>query len=150
MLIPGAEQFAGVDTDLTLHPVSVDLLKDAILNLREKGATIIFSTHQMEQVEQMCEDICLINHGTQVLGGNLREVKRGFGRNTVRLDYEGPNSFLGDDLIKRQNTFANYSELLLNDVRTPRRSCGVHWPPERGSIASNWSSHRCTRYSKRA
>src|SRR6185369_1153835 len=51
----------------------------------------------------------------QVLGGNLREVKRGFGRNTVRLDYEGANSFLGDDLVKRQNTFANYTELLLND-----------------------------------
>ena len=103
------EPFSGLD------PVSVDLLKDAILDLREKGATIIFSTHQMEQVEQMCEDICLINHGTQVLGGNLREVKRGFGRNTVRLDYEGPNSFMGDDLVKRQNTFANYSELLLNE-----------------------------------
>ena len=104
------EPFSGLD------PVSVELLKSAILDLREKGATIIFSTHQMEQVEQMCEDICLINHGTQVLGGNLREVKRGFGRNTVRLDYEGPNSFfLGDDLIKRQNTFANYTEFLLND-----------------------------------
>ena len=103
------EPFSGLD------PVSVELLKGAILDLREKGATIIFSTHQMEQVEQMCEDICLINHGTHVLGGNLREVKRGFGRNTVRLDYEGPNSFLGDDLVKRQNTFANYSELLLNE-----------------------------------
>ena len=104
------EPFSGLD------PVSVELLKSAILDLREKGATIIFSTHQMEQVEQLCEDICLINHGTQVLGGNLREVKRGFGRNTVRLDYEGPNSFLmGDDLVKRQNKFANYIEFVLSD-----------------------------------
>ena len=104
------EPFSGLD------PVSVELLKSAILDLRERGATIIFSTHQMEQVEQLCEDICLINHGTQVLGGNLREVKRGFGRNTVRLDYEGPNSFLmGDDLVKRQNKFANYIEFVLSD-----------------------------------
>jgi len=103
------EPFSGLD------PVSVDLLKAAILDLREKGATIIFSTHQMEQVEQLCEEICLINHGTRVLGGNLREVKRGFGRNTVKLDYEGPNSFLGDDLVKRQNVFANHTELLLNE-----------------------------------
>ena len=104
------EPFSGLD------PVSVELLKSAILDLREKGATIIFSTHQMEQVEQLCEDICLINHGTQVLGGNLREVKRGFGRNTVRLDYEGANSFLlGDDLVKRESKFANYTEFVLSD-----------------------------------
>jgi ABC-2 type transport system ATP-binding protein len=103
------EPFSGLD------PVSVSLLKRSILDLREQGASIIFSTHQMEQVEQMCDDICLINHGTKVLGGSLREVKRGFGRNTVILDYEGQNSFLGDDLVKRHNRFANHSEILLND-----------------------------------
>jgi ABC-2 type transport system ATP-binding protein len=103
------EPFSGLD------PVSVSLLKRAILSLREQGASIIFSTHQMEQVEQMCDDICLINHGTKVLGGSLREVKRGFGRNTVILDYVGSNSFLGDDLVKRHSRYANYSEILLND-----------------------------------
>jgi ABC-2 type transport system ATP-binding protein len=69
----------------------------------------------MEQVEQMCDDICLINHGTQVLSGALREVKRRYGKNTVILDYEGAESFLGDDLVKRHNRFPNYSEILLND-----------------------------------
>jgi ABC-2 type transport system ATP-binding protein len=69
----------------------------------------------MEQVEQMCDDICLINHGTQVLSGGLKEVKRRFGKNTVVLDYEGPDSFLGDDLVKHLNRFPNYSEILLND-----------------------------------
>jgi len=63
----------------------------------------------------MCDDICLINHGTQVLGGGLKEVKRRFGKNTVILDYEGPDSFLGADLVKRHNRFPNYSEILLND-----------------------------------
>jgi ABC-2 type transport system ATP-binding protein len=103
------EPFSGLD------PVSVNLLKSVILDLKQSGKTIIFSTHQMEQVEQMCDDICLINHGTQVLSGSLREVKRRYGKNTVILDYEGADSFLGDDLVKRHNRFPNYSEILLND-----------------------------------
>ncbi len=103
------EPFSGLD------PVSVNLLKGVILDLKQKGKTIIFSTHQMEQVEQMCDDICLINHATKVLSGGLREVKRRFGRNTIILDFEGPDSFLGDDLIKRVNKFANYCEILLKE-----------------------------------
>ena len=103
------EPFSGLD------PVSVDLLKSVILDLKQQGKTIIFSTHQMEQVEQMCDDICLINHGRQVLSGGLREVKRRYGKNTVILDYEGPDSFLGVDLVKQHKRFPNYSEILLND-----------------------------------
>ena len=103
------EPFSGLD------PVSVNVLKSVILDLKQRGKTIIFSTHQMEQVEQMCDDICLINHGTQVLSGGLREVKRRYGKNTVIIDYEGADSFLGDDLVKRHNRFANYSEILLNN-----------------------------------
>jgi len=103
------EPFSGLD------PVSVDLLKSVILDLKNQGKTIIFSTHQMEQVEQMCDDICLINHGRQVLIGGLREVKRRYGKNTVILDYEGPDSFLGVDLVKQHKRFPNYSEILLND-----------------------------------
>jgi ABC-2 type transport system ATP-binding protein len=108
------EPFSGLD------PVSVNLLKSVILDLKERGKTIIFSTHQMEQVEQMCDDICLINKSTKVLGGSLREVKARFGKNTVILDYEGQNSFLGDDLVKRVNRFPNYSEILLNEGADPQ------------------------------
>lgn len=103
------EPFSGLD------PVSTKLLKDIILDLKNNGKTIIFSTHQMEQVEQMCDDICLINRSVKVLGGSLRDVKRSFGRNTIILDYEGPDSFLTEDLIKKQTRFANYDELLLNE-----------------------------------
>ena len=103
------EPFSGLD------PVSVNLLKSVIIDLKQRGKTIIFSTHQMEQVEQICDDICLINHGTQVLSGQLREVKRRYGKNTVILDYEGADSFLDGDLVKRHNRFPNYSEILLNE-----------------------------------
>jgi ABC-2 type transport system ATP-binding protein len=117
------EPFSGLD------PVSVNLLKGVIVELKERGKTIIFSTHQMEQVEQMCDDICLINKATKVLGGSLREVKRRYGKNTVILDYEGANSFLGPDVVKRVNQFPNYSEILLNEGVDPqevlRRALGA-------------------------
>jgi ABC-2 type transport system ATP-binding protein len=103
------EPFSGLD------PVSVNLLKNVILDLKQQGKAIIFSTHQMEQVEQLCDDICLINKSAKVLSGNLKEVKRGFGRNTVLLDYEGPDSFLPDDGIKKMNRFPNYVEILLSE-----------------------------------
>jgi ABC-2 type transport system ATP-binding protein len=103
------EPFSGLD------PVSTNLLKSVILDLKQKGKTVIFSTHQMEQVEQMCDDICLIDHSTKILGGNLRDVKRGFGRNTVLIDYEGPDSFLSDSSVKRVNRYANYVELVLEE-----------------------------------
>jgi len=108
------EPFSGLD------PVSVNLLEGVIVDLKNQGKTVIFSTHQMEQVEQMCDDICLINHATKVLGGGLREVKRRFGKNTVILDYDGHNSFLSDDLVKRANRFTNYSEIVLKDGADPQ------------------------------
>jgi ABC-2 type transport system ATP-binding protein len=117
------EPFSGLD------PVSVNLLKNVILDLKGRGKSIIFSTHQMEQVEQMCDDICLINHATKVLGGSLRDVKRRFGRNTVILDYEHGDGFFLGDLVKRENRFANYVELTLNDGVDPqevvRRAIGA-------------------------
>jgi ABC-2 type transport system ATP-binding protein len=103
------EPFSGLD------PVSVNLLKNVILDLKQQGKAIIFSTHQMEQVEQLCDDICLINKSVKVLSGNLREVNRGFGHNTVLLDYQGPDSFLAGDGVKKMNRFPNYVEVLLND-----------------------------------
>lgn len=103
------EPFSGLD------PVSADLLKSVILDLKKQGKTIVFSTHQMEQVEQMCDDICLINKSRKVLGGGLKEVKRSFGRNTVIIDYEGDDAFLNHGSIRQQKRFAHYTELLLND-----------------------------------
>lgn len=66
------EPFSGFD------PVNVDLLKNEILQLRDKGHTVIFSTHNMESVEAVCDEIALINHSKVVLSGNVQEVKGRF------------------------------------------------------------------------
>jgi ABC-2 type transport system ATP-binding protein len=83
------EPFSGLD------PVNTDVLKNIILDFHRKGHTIIFSTHMMDQVEKLCQEICLINRGRKVLEGALREVKRSFGHNTVTIRFEGDGTFLG-------------------------------------------------------
>jgi ABC-2 type transport system ATP-binding protein len=103
------EPFSGLD------PVSVSLLKEVILGLKQRGRTIIFSTHQMEQVEQMCDEVCLINHGTKVLGGTLYEIKQRFKHNSALLGYSGTDSFLGDQAFTQVNKHQDQIEILLND-----------------------------------
>lgn len=82
------EPFTGLD------PVNANLLKKIMLELEGAGKTIIFSTHQMEQVERLCDGICLVNKGQSVLQGRLREIKRGYGTNTILAGVEGDWEFL--------------------------------------------------------
>lgn len=77
------EPFTGLD------PVNSRLLKELILEQRDRGATVVLSTHRMEQVEALCESICLIHHGRPVLSGVLADIKAGYGRNTIALEYRG-------------------------------------------------------------
>ncbi len=77
------EPFTGLD------PVNVALLREAFLELRDEGRTLIFSTHQMETVEAMCESIAIVDHGRVVVGGELRQIKRTSGRRMVRLSVDG-------------------------------------------------------------
>ncbi|HEY8238504.1 MAG TPA: ATP-binding cassette domain-containing protein [Candidatus Limnocylindrales bacterium] len=77
------EPFVGLD------PVNVALLKEAFLEMRDRGSTIVFSTHQMEMVEELCETVVLIDRGRVVLGGSVREVRRSTGRQVIRLAVEG-------------------------------------------------------------
>jgi ABC-2 type transport system ATP-binding protein len=77
------EPFVGLD------PVNVSLLKEAFGEMQKRGATLIFSTHQMEMVEELCEAIAIIDHGRLVLGGPIRDVRRAGGRRVVRLGVEG-------------------------------------------------------------
>ena len=76
------EPFTGLD------PVNVVLLRQAILELRDRGKTIVLSTHQMETVEAMCESVAIVDHGRTVISGTLRDVKRSTGRQTVIVGVE--------------------------------------------------------------
>jgi ABC-2 type transport system ATP-binding protein len=84
------EPFSGLD------PINVELLKEIVLDLKRAGKTIIFSTHQMEVAEKICDDICLLNHSQKVFAGSLRDIKRSFGRNSVAVRCEGGDGVLDD------------------------------------------------------
>ena len=77
------EPFTGLD------PVNVRLLKEAFLEMRDRGKTLIFSTHQMEQVEELCESIAIMDRGRVVVSGLVRDAKRAMGRQVVRLATNG-------------------------------------------------------------
>ena len=77
-----------------LDPVGMDVMREAMLDLRRKGATIVLSSHQMEAVERLCDRVALINRGEKVLDGSVAEVKARHGKNTVALAFEGDGSFI--------------------------------------------------------
>ena len=107
-LIVMDEPFAGLD------PVNTMQLKDILVGLRAQGRSILFSTHRMDQVEKLCDSICLINRGKAVLQGSLGEVKNGNGRRFVQIDYEGDGRCLaGNPLIDSLNDYGNHAELRL-------------------------------------
>lgn len=107
------EPFSGLD------PINSELLREVIIELNKKGKTILFATHRMEQVEQMCDDICLFNNGKVILNGALADIKRSFGKNTVKIEFQGDNGFLDDlDNVRINNRSANFAEIRLLDSVT--------------------------------
>ena len=82
------EPFSGFD------PINANLLKEEILALRDKGATIIFSTHNMSSVEELCDHITLINKSKNILSGNVEEIRRSYGANIFELSYRGEEQTL--------------------------------------------------------
>jgi len=102
------EPFGGLD------PVNASLLKDVLLEMKKEGKTILFSTHRMDQVEKLCDDICLINRGKLVLEGNLKQIKAKYGKNNVQIEYEGDGNFLQQaQLVGSYNNYGNYVEVRL-------------------------------------
>jgi ABC-2 type transport system ATP-binding protein len=101
------EPFSGLD------PVNAATVKDIMLEMRDQGSTVILSTHRMEQVEKMCDSICLINHGRSVLDGDLRAIKHSYGKNTVDIEFTGPDGFLANPAIASVNRFATGVEAKL-------------------------------------
>ncbi len=94
------EPFSGLD------PINANLIKDEIYELKEKGTSILFSTHRMEQVEEICEDIVLINQGKILLYGNVNKIKNDFKEHLFSIKYEGEipanTELLGFTIIDKQ------------------------------------------------
>jgi ABC-2 type transport system ATP-binding protein len=110
------EPFGGLD------PINTNLIKDIILELKAKGTTIIFSTHVMESAEKLCEEIFLINKGKQVLYGRLSEIKKGFGRRNVIIEYDGEDTFLKNSReIREYDNYGNMAEIKLNRDGDPQK-----------------------------
>jgi ABC-2 type transport system ATP-binding protein len=107
------EPFAGLD------PVNTELLKGMLTDLRNQGKAVILSTHQMNQVEELCDRILMINNGQDVLYGDLSEIKARYRGNSVLLDFEGELGELPGVTGKRTNK--GYTELMLDDKTTPQQ-----------------------------
>ncbi len=110
------EPFAGLD------PANTVVLKDALLEMKKAGKTILFSTHRMDQVERLCDAICLINRGRAVLEGELKQIKANYGRRHVQLEYEGDGGFLEDtSLVQSYNDYGNQVEIKLTPAADPQQ-----------------------------
>lgn len=92
------EPFSGFD------PINANHLKEEILNLKSQGATIIFSTHNMASVEELCDNITLINKGKSILSGKVHDIRKEFSENKVALEYSNPSDNLSELLNSKYNS----------------------------------------------
>jgi ABC-2 type transport system ATP-binding protein len=106
-LIVMDEPFSGLD------PVNAVLVERTLLELKDRGKAILFSTHRMDQVEKLCDSICLINNGKAVLAGNLRQIKARYERNHVIVEFEGNSAFLNSDEVAQAKNFSGHAEITL-------------------------------------
>ena len=106
-LIVMDEPFSGLD------PVNAVLVERTLLDLKDQGNAILFSTHRMDQVEKLCDAICLINNGEAVLEGKVREIKSRYERNHVIVEFEGDAAFLNSDQILEAKNFSGHAEIRL-------------------------------------
>jgi ABC-2 type transport system ATP-binding protein len=108
-LIVMDEPFSGLD------PVNAQLLEKTLLELKDEGKAIVFSTHRMDQVEKLCDSICLINKGEAVLTGRVREIKSRYERNRIIVEFEGSADFLKSSEIAEAKNFSGHAEIRLRE-----------------------------------
>ena len=106
-LIVMDEPFSGLD------PVNAVLVEQTLLELKDRGNAILFSTHRMDQVEKLCESICLINNGEAVLAGKVRDIKSRYERNHVIVEFEGSAAFLNSEEIAEAKNYSGHAEIRL-------------------------------------
>ena len=107
-LIVMDEPFSGLD------PVNATLLERTLIELKNQGKAILFSTHRMDQVEKLCDSICLVNKGAAVLEGKMREIKSRYERNRVIVEFDGDASFLNSAEIAEAKNFSGHAEIRLH------------------------------------
>jgi ABC-2 type transport system ATP-binding protein len=108
-LIVMDEPFSGLD------PVNAVLVENTLLELKAQGKAILFSTHRMDQVEKLCDSICLVNNGEAVLAGKVREIKATYERSRVVVEFEGNSSFLNSAEIAEAKNFSGHAEIRLKE-----------------------------------
>ena len=108
------EPFSGLD------PVNAATVKDVMLEMRDRGTTVVLSSHRMEQVERMCDSICLIDKGRNVLDGDLRAIKQSYGKNTVQIEFTGSDAFLSHPAVASVNRFGSGVEAKLKPGADPQ------------------------------
>jgi ABC-2 type transport system ATP-binding protein len=106
------EPFSGLD------PVSAALLMDTLVELRNEGKAVIFSTHRMDQVEKLCDHIALIHRGRLVVSGSMHDVKAAYPHNRVQITYEGDDSFLRHPAIQTFRRFPGQVEIIMQPSDT--------------------------------
>lgn len=115
------EPFSGLD------PLNVEVLKEAVHDLRKEGTTIVFSSHRMEHVEELCEQLCILQNGQAIVKGSLKDIKRSFGKKNVVIHADFALDFLNDypgvtkakevtEGIHLQITNERDAELILQDT----------------------------------
>ena len=109
------EPFSGLD------PVNAATVKDVMLEMRDQGSTVVLSTHRMEQVEKMCDSICLIDKGRNVLAGDLRAIKQSYGKNTLQIEFTGSDGFLNHPAVASVNRLGVGAEAKLKPQADPQQ-----------------------------
>jgi ABC-2 type transport system ATP-binding protein len=110
------EPFSGLD------PVNTEMMKNFIAHLRDEGKAVILSTHQMNQVEELCDRVLMIDHGREVLYGDLQEIKSQHKEHSVRIEVEGEIGKLKG--VLHQTTRKGIIELELSPETTPQSILG--------------------------
>jgi ABC-2 type transport system ATP-binding protein len=104
-----------------LDPVGANMMRDVLLDLKKQGCTLVLSSHQMETVERICEQIALIHRGSKILDGSVADVKRAHGKNTIALAYEGDGSFLaGLPGVRRVEDTGRFAEIHMHNGTDPQ------------------------------
>ena len=108
------EPFSGLD------PVNATLLMDTLVDLRKQGKAILFSTHRMDQVEKLCDEIALLYQGRLVLHGSMREIKQRYPANRIAVHFTGDDGFLRSPAVESAKEYTGQAELKLRDGADPQ------------------------------